>query len=347
MVKLDGNYLEGGGQIVRTALALSTIKQKVVEITDIRKGRSKPGLKNQHLNCIKALKQLCNAHAEGDELGSTYLKFYPSKLKPKTLEIDIGTAGSISLLLQSLLPPLIFAKSKSKLTITGGTDTMWAIPYDYLANVLIPQLKKYADINIKLEKRGYYPKGGGKVEIKIKPKEEQPKINLLKQGNIVQIKGISHASTNLQNAQVAERQSQAAKLVLSKLNCPIQISNFYTDTLSTGSGIILWAIFSQDENEIDFQNPIRIGADSLGERGKRSEEVGKIAADKLLKEIDSNAPVDSHLADNLIPFLAIYGGKIKVSKITDHTLTNIYVCEQFLEDKFTIDKENNIISYNT
>jgi len=352
MVKLDGSYLEGGGQIARTALALSTIKQKVVEITNIRKGRSQPGLKNQHLFCIKALKQLCNAHAEGDELGSTYLKFYPNKLKPQTLNIDIGTAGSISLLLQSILPPLIFAKSKSRVNIIGGTDTKWAIPYDYLANVLIPQLKKYADIDIKLEKRGYYPKGGGKVELKIKPKfnleniNEAPKINLTNQGTIVQIKGVSHASADLQNAQVAERQSQAAKLILSKLNCPIQISNFYSDTLSTGSGITLWAIFSQDPDEIDFQNPIRIGADTLGERGVRSEDIGKQAADKLLEEINSHAPVDSHLADNLVPFLSIVGGKIKVSKITDHTLTNIYVCEQFLDDKFTIDKENNIISYN-
>jgi len=349
MVTLDGSYLEGGGQIVRTALALSTITPKVFEVNDIRKGRNKPGLKNQHLFCIKALEQLCNAQTEGAELGSTYLKYYPGKIKPQTISIDIGTAGSITLLLQSLLIPSIFAPKKVRLKITGGTDVSWSPQFDYFNNVIIPQLRKYADIEVSLLKRGYYPKGGGKVDIKIKPKfnleniNEAPKINLTEQHNIVQIKGISHASLDLQKANVAERQAKSAKLFLNKLNCPIQIQTQYQDTLSTGSGITLWAIFSKDPEEMDINNPIRLGADVLGERGKRSEDIGKEAAEKLLKEIESKTPVDEHLADNLIPFLAVIGGKIKTSKITNHTLTNIYVCEQFLGKVFEVDKENNLI----
>ncbi len=349
MLVLDGSYLEGGGQIVRTALALSTITQKQFEVKDIRKNRPKPGLKNQHLFCIKALEKLCNAKTEGAELGSTHLKYSPEKIKPQTLSIDIGTAGSITLLLQSLLIPSTFANSKLRIKVTGGTDVSWSPQFDYLNNIIIPQLRRYADIQTSLIKRGYYPKGGGKIDIKTKPKfnlenlSEAPKINITEQYNLIQIKGISHASLDLQKANVAERQAKAAKLFLNKLNCPVQIQTQYQQTLSTGSGITLWAIFSKDPDEIDINNPIRLGADSLGERGKRSEDVGKEAAEKLLKEIESKAPVDKHLADNLMPFLAIKGGKIKTSEITSHTLTNIYVCEQFLGKLFEIDKENKII----
>ena len=347
MIELDGNYGESGGQIVRTALALSTITQKPFEVTNIRKGRPKPGLKAQHLFCVKALEELCNAKVGYAELGSTKLRYLPEKIKGKTISIDIGTAGSITLLLQSLLIPSLFAKTRLK--ITGGTDVSWSPQFDYFNNVILPQLRKYADIECSLLKRGYYPKGNGKVDIKIKPKftletiNEAPSIDLTEQHDLMQIKGVSHASTDLQNANVAERQAKAAKLFLNKLNCPIHIQTQYQDTLSTGSGITLWAIFSKDTEDIDFNNPIRLGADVLGEKSKRAEDVGKEAAENLLKEIDSKAPVDSHLADSLIPFLALFGGKIKVSSITDHTLTNIYVCEQFLDKKFKIDKENNII----
>ena len=170
MIELDGSYLEGGGQIVRTALALSTITQKPFEVTDIRKGRPNPGLKNQHLFCIKALEELCNAKTGYAELGSTRLRFIPGKIKPQTISIDIGTAGSITLLLQSLLIPSIFANKKVRLKITGGTDVSWSPQFHYLTQVILPHLRKYADIEPSLLKRGYYPKGNGKVDIKIKPK---------------------------------------------------------------------------------------------------------------------------------------------------------------------------------
>ena len=188
------------------------------------------------------------------------------------------------------------------------------------------------------------------MDIKIKPKfslesiKEAQKIELMERGSLIQIKGISHASSDLEKANVAERQARAAKLVLNKFNCPVKIQTEYCDTLSIGSGITLWAIFSKGE-EIDFNNPIILGADCLGERGKRAEVVGQEAAEKLAKEIGSKAAVDMHLADNLIPFLSIFGGRIKVSKISNHTLTNIYVCEKFFNGEFNVDKENNIISY--
>jgi RNA 3'-terminal phosphate cyclase (ATP) len=330
MISIDGNFEEGGGSIVRVALALSAITNKPFEVHNIRKGRPKEGLKNQHLYCIKALEQLCDAKVEGAELGSSYLKFEPGAIKGQTISIDIGTAGSISLFLQALMLPAIFADSPIRLKITGGTDTKWAMPFDYFNNVYLPHLKKYADIEARLEKRGYYPKGAGKVDIKIKPNLDDQKINLIEQGKLIQIKGISHASLDLQKANVAERQAKAAKLSLQSLECLVNIQTQYQNTLSVGSGIVLWAIFSKDPDEINFINPIIIGADSLGKKGKKSEQIGKEASDNLIKEINSKAPVDKYLADNLIPLISLKGGKMVVSEITKHSLANIYVCEKFL-----------------
>ncbi|MBW2981127.1 RNA 3'-terminal phosphate cyclase [Candidatus Woesearchaeota archaeon] len=362
MIKLDGNYGEGGGQIVRTALALSTITQKPFEVDNIRKGRCNAGLKAQHLNCIKALEKLCNAKAEGAKLASEYLKYYPRKIKGQTLEVDIGTAGSISLLLQSLLIPCFFADKNVRLRIIGGTEGKWAMPYDYLKEILVPQLKRFCDkIDVKLVKRGYYPKGGGIVDIKIIPKykladfsnfdefykkvKEENKIELIEQGNLMQIKGVSHASLGLQNAKVAERQANSAKNILNKYKCPIDIRAEYADTLSPGTGVTLWAIFSKDKDDINEKNPIRLGADALGERGKPAEKVGKEAASNLIKEIESKASVDSHLADQILPFLALTkDSRIKVSEITNHCRTNIYVIEQFLGKLFEIDEKEKIIS---
>lgn len=349
MIQIDGSYGEGGGQIVRTALALSTITGKSFEVGNIRKGRCDSGLKAQHLYCIKALEGLCNAKADGARLGSTALKYSPGKIKGGTISIDIGTAGSVSLLLQAVLLPSFFADSKVRLKITGGTDGKWAQPYDYFDNIFIPQVKRFVkDIGINLIRRGYYPKGQGKIELKISPnlklsnfsdfsefhsfiKNENLGYNLTEQGNLIQVNGISHASGLLEKSEVAERQSKAAKHELAKLNVPVKIENRYYDTACPGSGIVLWAEFDK----------ARIGADSLGERGLRAEIVGKQAAERLINEIGYNAPVDEYLADNLIPFLALAGGRIKVSKVTNHTRTNIYVAEKFLDVKFKV-KDNTI-----
>jgi RNA 3'-terminal phosphate cyclase (GTP) len=333
---------------------------KAFEVSDIRKGRRDSGLKNQHLFCVRALKELCNADVEGSELGSEYIKFVPGKIKAKNLKIDVETAGSITLLLQSLLVPCFFADKKIKLEIIGGTDTKWSMPVDYFKEILVPQLVRFCEkIDVKVDKRGYFPKGQGNVSIDIKPKYKLGEfdnfdeflsgiggneINLTEQYELIQVKGISHASSDLEKANVADRQARAAKLVLNKLGCHVDVRTEYHDTMSVGSGVVLWAIFSKDRDEIDVFNPIRIGADSLGEKGKKSEVVGTEAALRLIEEIGFKAPVDQYLADNLIPWLGLFGGKMKVSKVTNHTLSNIYVVEKFLGKVFDVDKENKIIS---
>ncbi len=161
---------------------------------------------------------------------------------------------------------------------------------------------------------------------------------------MIQIKGISHASTLLENAKVAERQADTAKSILkNKYDCPINIQTEYSKTLSPGSGITLWAIFSLDKDEINANNPIRLGADCLGGRGKRAEIVGREAAENLIKEIESKCPVDRHLADQILPFMALGGGKIKASEVTKHAKTNVYTIEQFFGKVFEI-KNNEIFT---
>ncbi len=164
MLKLEGDYLEGGGSVARVALAMSTLTGRPFEIDNIRKNRPQPGLKNQHLFCVKALEELCNAETEGASLGSTYLKYVPGKIDGKTIDVDIQTAGSIPLFLQAILLPSMFANKTVRLNIVGGTDGKWAAPIDYFREIFLPHLRKFGDVECKLIKRGYYPKGNGRVE---------------------------------------------------------------------------------------------------------------------------------------------------------------------------------------
>lgn len=344
MIELDGSYMEGGGQIVRTALALSTVTGNSFKIEHIRKGRPVPGLKAQHLKCIESLQNLCNASVENARFGSETITFQPGPVIAKDLEIDIGTAGSITLLMQSLLMPCMFANKKVELRIKGGTDTKWSMPVDYFNNILIPHLQKFCRIKSSLLQRGYYPKGQGLVEIIFRPKYKlkdfdnfqelagcvEGSIELKQQGKLELIKGISHASKNLEEKQVAERQANSAKSVLKLFNVPVSITSQYYNTASSGSGITLWAVFS-DREGINIENPVILGSDCLGELRKTAEEVGAEAAKKLTASIKSRASVDSNLADNLVPFLA-FGGEFFAERITNHTKTNIYTANKFLGD---------------
>jgi RNA 3'-terminal phosphate cyclase (GTP) len=345
MIKIDGSHGEGGGQIIRTALALSTITGKAFQATKIRKGRKASGLKPQHLTCIKALKKICNAQTNQVEIGSENLEYVPGKIKGGKYDIDIGTAGSITLLLQAVLLPCLFSPKKITLRITGGTCGKWQAPVEYFQNILLLHLQKLAEkIDFKILKRGYYPKGGGVVELSVNPKKDLVKtkiIDLIKRGDLVQIKGVSYADKTLEKPKVADRQATAVREPLGKYEVPINISKEYGESLNPGSGIVLWAVFASE----DHLNPVRLGADSFGERGKPSEKVGQEAAQNLIKEIDAGAPVDKHLADQLIPFMALLpGSKIKVASVSKHVESNIYSVENFLDVKFKI--KDNLISVN-
>jgi len=360
MIKIDGSYGESGGQILRTAIAFSVLTGKSFEIDNIRKDREKPGLKNQHLWCVRAAEKFCNGSSEGAELGSTSLKFQPGKPKGNSLEINLETAGSVTLFLQSLLLPIIFHR-KFRISVIGGTDVKFAQPYDFFANVFLPHLSRFATIKLSLRQRGYYPKGQGKIEIEINPnfqlfnfsnlnelltftRNTVKGFSLLEQFNLQYIKGISHASADLQAAKVAERQHLAAKAALSKYNCPIKIREEYSKSSSIGSGIVLWAVFSRNKDDIDTLNPNIIGSDALGEKGIPAEKIGMLAAQRLIDEISSKAPVDHYLADQLLPFMAFAPSKIRTSKISKHCLSNIYAIESFIGKTFEVDEKEKVIS---
>ena len=352
MIQLDGNYGEGGGALVRTALALSILTGKSFEVKGIRAGRPNPGLKAQHLTAINALKEITGAKTNKINLGTTELSFIPGQVKRGIYNIDIGTAGSITLLLQALNLPCLFAPGKITLNIKGGTCGKWQASVDYLQNILLPQLNRFVEkIELKIIKRGYYPKGGGEVKLEIYPRwpgnleeisSKCAKIDLTKQGKLEQIRGIINLSAELQEREVASRIKMAAESVLKKYNAPLNFRMEQTASLSVGGEVLLYALFSSNQ-QIDPDNPIILASDALIEKGKISEEIGQEAAERLVKEISSNAAADHYLADQLIQFMALLpGSKISTSSVSDHVLTNIYVAEKFLPVQFKIN--NNLIT---
>jgi RNA 3'-phosphate cyclase len=339
MLRIDGTHGEGGGQIVRTALALSVLTGRPFVLTDIRAGRSQAGLKAQHLTAIKAWREICGAVTNEVHTGSTFLKFTPGPVQPGSYTIDIGTAGSIALLLQAMLLPLSFAPKATTLHIQGGTSGKWQAPVEYYQLVLFPYLERIVSLGLQRIRLGYYPKGGGKIRLTIRPRFQHwhelsalPPFDITTPGKIREVRGISHAARFLEKARVAERQAMAAREVLQTLDCPLNLETEYGETLSPGSGITLCAIM---ENKKAAAFPIRIGAGALGERGRPAEDVGKDAAQQLKKTIASGATVDKHLSDQLIPFLALLpGSKMRAAYLSRHLLSNIYVVEQFLPVKF-------------
>ena len=336
LIEIDGSKYEGGGAILRVACALSVVTKKPCRVFNIRKSRPKPGLATQHLLSIQALAELCNGRLEGDFLGSEEIKFYPGEIYRDRVSVNIPTAGSITLALQSLIPPALFSPKPVTISFNGGaTDTFFSPTIDYFQYVFLKILGKMgAKVEINILKRGYYPEGGAKVEITVFSSRLK-NLNLAERGKFQKILVISGASNALKNKKVAERQVAGVREVLGKLKLPIEEKIEYYDTRCPGSQICLAALF---ENTV-------IGTDNLGKLGKRAEDVGKEAALELLKEQKSGACVDKHLGDQVLAYMSLAKDKssITVSEITNHCKTNIWVIEKFVEGKFEI--ENNLISW--
>lgn len=328
MILIDGS--EGWGQVLRTTIALSALTLKPVKIINIRASRPKPGLMPQHLTGVKVAAEFCDAEVSGLEYGSMELEFKPRKLEVKDKTIDIGTAGSIPLLLQTLTPMLIFSDKKITLEITGGTAGLGSPTIEFLKYVTFPILSKLGIPlpEIEILKQGFYPRGGGKVKITFTPTKMLTSINLTDAGEVLRIKGISIAGSLPES--VAFRQAKAAEEVLKKIKQNVQIQYYSTQTYSQGTSITIWA---ETENSI-------LGADNIGKKGIRAEEIGKSVAEELIKSINSKSALDKFMADQIIPFLALAHGKssITVEELTQHCISNISVCEKILGCKFFVDR---------
>ncbi|OKY77617.1 MAG: RNA 3'-terminal phosphate cyclase RCL1 [Candidatus Methanohalarchaeum thermophilum] len=322
MLEIDGSHGEGGGQILRTSLALSCVTRKGFKINNIRKNRSNPGLSHQHLKSVELMSELTNAEIEELELRSTELKFKP-KNKPKgEIEIDIGTAGSICLLLQCILPTLTVAEDEINIKVKGGTDVKWSPPVDYFKNITVYILNKIGiKADIKTKKRGYYPKGGGLVEFRGKPSEVK-QFDFSDNQSPEKIKGVSYVSNLPED--IAHRQKKSAEDILDKYKKDIIVKKF--EAIGKGTGIVLWT-----------KNGLPLGSSSLGEPGKPAEEVGSEAAENLITEIKRNGAVDRYMGDQLVPFAGLSGNsRYKTTQLTQHTLTNAWVVERFLDINYKI-----------
>jgi RNA 3'-phosphate cyclase len=337
MIEIDGSYGEGGGQILRTAVALSALTMKPIRITNIRAGRPKPGLKKQHIAGIELTGMLVNATIRGLEIGSTTVEFVPRERRSGVFEYDVGTAGSISLVLQAVLPPAVLSPDPVTLHLRGGTDVKWSPPVDYMANVFVPAIEKMGpSIKIEQKRRGHYPRGGGMVSCEVIPVSEVKFKDFVSFGDLRSVRGISHCVRL--PGHIAGRQAQSASDVILKelaIKSDIIRESYPKGDdphLGPGSGIVVWA---EDEHGNI------LGADMLGERGKSAEIVGGLAGSNLMKEVTSGMAVDSHLSDMLIPYMAIASGtsNIGVSDITSHLTTNIWATERILGVQLELEKK--------
>ena len=337
-ILIDGSMGEGGGQLLRYSAALSAITGKPIKIINIRAKRSNPGLRPQHLTAVKTIAEMVDADVEGLRVGSTALKITP-KRRPNggRYNIDIGTAGSISLLLQALLPVLAFADRPVEATIRGGTTVRWAPPIPYMQNVLLPLLAKFnLKAEITLIRRGFYPRGGGIVKVRVTPAKLKA-AEFLPYSRLEGIMGVSYVG-NLPK-HIAIRQANSAKQYLEREGYEKYLRDIVVDystpAISQGTGIVLWAKTDQGV----------AGGDSIGERGKKAEIVGQEAAEKLVRTLKAGVTVDPHALDNLVIYMAISEGRSRVYSVemTSHVDTAIKLCSMFTGSDFTVRREDSKI----
>ncbi len=340
MVVLDGSYGEGGGQILRSALALSALTGRPVRVENIRARRPNPGLQAQHLSAVKAAAMLCRAQVQGATLGSTTLTFVPqAPPSPGTYTVDVGaaraggSAGSVTLILQAILLPLAYAPGTSRVMLRGGTHVPWSPPFHYVRDVLLPCLGRMGlQAEVHLERWGWYPMGGGEIQLyvygplegdgwyRLKP------MTLDQRGPLRRLWGWA-AVSNLP-LEIAKRMAGRANRLLREAGLPDEVEAIQAESPGPGAGIFLIAEYAS----------IRAGASAYGKKGVPAERVAEEAVSEFLAFHRSGAAVDPHLADQLILPLALSSGASRfiTSCITGHLLTSIWVACHFVGDRFEV-----------
>lgn len=337
MIKIDGSYGEGGGQILRNTIALSTITKKPVRIVNIRANRPNPGIKAQHYVAIKSIQEICDAKVEGLEIGSSELTFYPGEIKGGKYKFDIGTAGSITLVLQACILASIQTKKPIRIRLTGGTDVKWSPTWDYFEHVFLPLIyKSGVDVKPQLIKRGYYPKGGGETEIEIQPTKKIKPLKLSNDQEFTEIKGIVHIGSLPENISIRIKHAVIKNLLKKAFMTSIEIDK--SKTLSPGTGVTLWA---ESKDTV-------LGTAVLGERGVTSEEVGEKAALNMVKEIESGATLDVYAFDQILPYMVLAcendeSSSCRVRELSTHASTNMWLLQHFFDVDFeAVQNETNI-----
>jgi RNA 3'-terminal phosphate cyclase (ATP) len=330
MIEVDGSYGEGGGQILRTSVALSALLSKPVRVYNIRAKRPNPGLRPQHLSAIRAVAQLCSANVLGLKEGSKEIVFKPNEVKSGAVSIDVGTAGSITLILQAILPVACLSKGKVNLELKGGTDVKWSPTIEYFKRVVLPAFSLIGvNARVDVKKRGYYPKGGGIVVCEVEPAKEFKPINLVN-AEISNPRIVSVCSKLPRS--VAERQAKSAEKVLREKGIKVESTESKVEpAVAPGTSILVYSV---------NQGSCYIGGDSIGEIRKRAEDVGKEAALRYLSCYEKGAVFDVHIADMIVTLLSLAKGesKFKAEAKSMHLLTNLYVSKLFTGFNYSIEE---------
>lgn len=332
MLELDGSA--GGGQLVRSAVALSALTGEPFRMTDVRGARPEPGLGPQHAAAVRAAAGVCAARVEGNEVGSGELVFDPGEPEGGELAVDVGTAGSVTLVCDTVLPLATRLGSPLALAVEGGTDVKWAPPADYYRRVKLPLLARFGlDADFAVERRGFYPEGGGAVRLGLRPSSLAP-LDLPERGEFEGARVYSVAASDLEDAEVAGRQAEAAAEGLTEAGLAVrERAATYVEADCPGSALAIRAEYAR----------ALAGFDALGERGKPSEAVAGDAVADALAFHESGAAVDEHTADQLLVFLALAGGRVAVRRVTDHVATSLDLLVAFGCDLETDERDDRVV----
>lgn len=310
MLTIDGS--DGGGQVVRSALTCAALTGDPVRVEHVRGSRPSPGMRPQHVAAAHAIAAACDGDLDGTDVGSETLAFEPVTPRGGEYEVAVGTAGAVTLVCDAVLPLATVVDEPLTLTVTGGTDVKWAPPVDYYRYVKLPLLRRFGlRVRLDVDRRGFYPAGGGRVTLTVDPSALSP-IELEERGDLDEVAVHSVAAEALEDADVADRQATAAADALDDAGVRTQSTVTYADADSPGSAIVLAA---------DYEHS-RAGFTALGERGLPSEAVANHALEAFRTFDDGSGAVDEHLADQCMLPLAIAGGAVRIPRVTDHVRTN-------------------------
>ncbi|MEH1839892.1 MAG: RNA 3'-terminal phosphate cyclase [Nostoc sp.] len=342
MIEIDGSYGEGGGQVLRTSLSLAAITGEPIRISGIRAGRKKPGLAAQHLTAVRAAARICNAQVRGDALGSMLLEFIPgSAVQAGTYTFDVskaqvgGSAGAIALVLQTILLPLALASSNSQLTLKGGTHVNFSPTVTYIEQVYLPILQRMGvEAQVKLGAWGWFPQGGGEVQLQVSGGGKLNGINLLERGNLQQVRGLA-VVTELPS-HIPQRMANRAENLLREAHLKVAVHALRERGIAPGAGIFLTA---------EYQNSLT-GFGGFGRLRLSAETVAEIACQQLLEFHHTGAAVDEHLADQLLlpAALASQESHYRVAEVSRHLTTNAAVIEQFRLAQIRVNEAEKIVS---